>query len=76
MPNVDWNDISDVKHKIRHSLTAAIKIENYAKQLMEAAVGLRMEITAELDKLDDMVNKENKKDDETDSNTIDSFDTD
>ena len=64
MPNIDWDDIGDIKHKIRHSLTAAIKMENFAKQMTETAVGLRMDITAELDKLDDIMNKENKKDEE------------
>lgn len=55
---VAWEDISDIKHKIRSTLTKSIKLENLAKTFMETAVELRMEITSELDRLDEMINKQ------------------
>ena len=60
MPNVDWSDIGDIKHKIRNSLVKAVKLENLAKQSQVAAMELREEISGEIDKLDDIINKQDK----------------
>lgn len=53
----DWEDVGEIKHRIRHSLTAVIKIENLSKQLTQASQQLQEEVKQELDKLDRMVDK-------------------
>lgn len=48
---IDWKDLGDIKHRIRHSLTKAIKIELMAKELRE-------EIAEEVNKLDEIIDKQ------------------
>jgi len=59
MPDVTWDDIGDIKHRIRRSLTKAVKIELMAKEAAKVetmARELREEIQAEVQKMDDIIN--------------------
>lgn len=59
---VPWKEIGECKHKIRHSLTKAVKLENLAKQIMLSAAELRIEVKAELDNMDEIIEKLGEKD--------------
>lgn len=60
MSEIDWKAIGDIKHRIRRSLVKAVKIENLAKQLKDSAIELREETALELNKLDEMIDKQNR----------------
>ena len=71
--NIDWEDIGDIKHRIRHSLTKAVKIEIMAKEagkVVAMAQELREEIQGEIDKLDEIINKQNGGENEEINNRI------
>ena len=57
MPNIRWQDISDIKHNILGSLQKVSLIEMKAAELTETAKKLRQEIVKEVAKYNTIIER-------------------
>ena len=57
MPKIRWEDLGDIKHNILGSLQKVSLIESKAEELVVAAISLRKEIIAEVDKYNDIISR-------------------
>lgn len=55
MPQVSWNELNDVIHNVKNSLTKLVGVEMMCKKSELMRQNIKQELIKELDKLQDIV---------------------